>query len=286
MSFSALVTSCVYMHQRTQARDNLRGMTSGTKPATSTTEDNLDESQICVICLDAVVQPGTARPCQHDQFHFSCLGSWLRTSKICPLCKQDVAAISFKSAGRHVDVVLARPSSTALDRHRTARPQSHQSERQSSVNTPRIADDSDGRSCPTLAVRRRVYENNMRCTYVGSNAITGYRSITARTVAQDPQLVSKAKRWLRRELQVFDFLCPCVPWSPSSSDRTINAEYLLEYIVSLLKSIDIKDSGGQAESLLAEHIGRRHAQVFLHELESWLRSPYDSLGDWDDNVQY
>jgi hypothetical protein len=50
--------------------------------------------------------------------------------------------------------------------------------------------------------------------------------------------------------------------------------------------VDIKDSTGQAEELVKEFIGRDYAQLFLHELEAWLRSPYVELKDWDREVQY
>lgn len=65
-----------------------------------------------------------------------------------------------------------------------------------------------------------------------------------------------------------------------------NAEFLLEYIIAILKSVDIKGSEGQAEDMLQEFLGRDNTRLFLHELRAWLRSPYTSLEDWDRNVQY
>lgn len=65
-----------------------------------------------------------------------------------------------------------------------------------------------------------------------------------------------------------------------------NAEFLLEYIIAILKTVDIKGSGGQAEDMLQEFLGRDNTRLFLHELRAWLRSPYTSLDDWDRNVQY
>lgn len=95
--------------------------------------------------------------------------------------------------------------------------------------------------------------------------------------------------WIRRELQVFDFLNSDTP-PPSSSKsadrRASNADFLLEYIISILKSIDLKGSTGQAEELLKDFLGRDNAKIFFHELEAWLRSPYEYLKDWDRAVQY
>ena len=94
--------------------------------------------------------------------------------------------------------------------------------------------------------------------------------------------------FIRRELRVFEFLnadrnqCS----DPAVARRARNAEFLLEYIVAILKTVDIKGSEGQAEEMLQEFLGRDNARLFLHELGSWLRSPYMSLENWDRAVQY
>src|SRR6202012_6025783 len=68
--------------------------------------------------------------------------------------------------------------------------------------------------------------------------------------------------------------------------RANNAEFLLEYIIAILRTVDMKGSAGQAEELLRDFIGRDNARLFLHELQAWLRSPYIYLEDWDRHVQY
>ncbi|EAT78084.2 hypothetical protein SNOG_14544 [Parastagonospora nodorum SN15] len=50
--------------------------------------------------------------------------------------------------------------------------------------------------------------------------------------------------------------------------------------------VDVKASNGHAESLLADFLGRENSRLFLHELQSWLRSPYKKLEQWDEEVQY
>lgn len=40
----------------------------------------------CVICLEAVTESGIAIPCQHANFDFLCLLSWLEQRPNCPLC--------------------------------------------------------------------------------------------------------------------------------------------------------------------------------------------------------
>ncbi|KAI9757040.1 MAG: hypothetical protein M4579_003609 [Chaenotheca gracillima] len=106
----------------------------------------------------------------------------------------------------------------------------------------------------------------------------------------DPEIVSRARKWIRRELQVFEFLNPENASEPDSNGgvtrRANNAEFLLEYIIAILKTVDIKSSTGQAEEMLQEFLGRDHTRLFLHELRAWLRSPFASLQDWDRAVQY
>lgn len=54
----------------------------------------------------------------------------------------------------------------------------------------------------------------------------------------------------------------------------------------MLRTLDIRDSDGRAEDLLQEFLGRQCARLFLHELNAWLRSPYQKVEEWDVNVQY
>lgn len=86
--------------------------------------------------------------------------------------------------------------------------------------------------------------------------------------------------FLRRELKVFSFL------DTARAPRGGNREFLLEYIVAVLKSNEVKGANGQAENLLTEYLGRENARLLLHELEAWLRSPFASLEEWGAQVQY
>lgn len=106
-------------------------------------------------------------------------------------------------------------------------------------------------------------------------------------IANDSELQSRARTFIRRELRVFSFLHTDPAGSASQAATTSsNAEFLLSYVISILKTIDIKASNGHAEHLLAEFLGRESARLFLHELNAWLRSPFTRLKDWDEEVQY
>jgi hypothetical protein len=106
-------------------------------------------------------------------------------------------------------------------------------------------------------------------------------------IASSDAQQARAKKWIRRELQIFEKLRQVGPSSPSrrwAAGRTNNAEHLLEHFMDVLKIVEIK--GGEAEDFLAESLGRDDAQLFLHEFSSWMRSPFDSLEDWDRFIQY
>lgn len=149
-------------------------------------------------------------------------------------------------------------------------------------------------------MRRNVYRNQLYSLRVGSNRLSQYSEVTAGDFNRDEALVSRARKWIRRELQVFSFLNPETeaeesrgrdpvprPGTQRLEDRRANnAEFLLEYVIAILRTVDIRGSAGQAEELLRDFIGRDNARLFLHELLAWLRSPYVSLQDWDRHVQY
>lgn len=49
-------------------------------------EDNGNDANPCVICLESVTEPGVTVPCNHANFDFICLVSWLEERPNCPLC--------------------------------------------------------------------------------------------------------------------------------------------------------------------------------------------------------
>jgi hypothetical protein len=98
-----------------------------------------------------------------------------------------------------------------------------------------------------------VYRHQLFSLRVGSNRLSQYRELTPELFNNDENLVSRARKWIRRELQVFDFLNPSSDddTTPSSSvgrpggqrltnRRANNAEFLLEYIIAILRTVDIK----------------------------------------------
>ncbi|CAG8374071.1 unnamed protein product [Penicillium salamii] len=252
----------------------------------------------CVICLDTIIEPCVAQPCQHANFDFICLLSWLEQQQKCPLCKTELTAVQYELKAPQGPKLYELPTpSSAPVAPPTARPP------RGPRNGPR-----GGRRppCPPrpppddpLERRRNVYRNQTYSMRVGSNRLSQYRELAPERFNRDEELVSRARKWIRRELRVFAFLNPeseeeeRTPQQVSrpgterlENRRANNAEFLLEYVIAILRTVDLKGSAGQAEELLREFIGRENACLFLHELQAWLRSPYQSLDDWDRHVQY
>ncbi|KAK4098540.1 putative RING finger protein [Parathielavia hyrcaniae] len=256
------------------------------------------DTRCCVICLSDLDEPCETRPCQHSDFDFLCLVTWLETQATCPLCKSDVSEVRY-SLGEDEDSgkvykVPAQPNrrtvgvstSDAASQtnhqpsgvpNRLARPQPYESE--------------------AIQRRRSVYRHNLYSLHVGSNsrqpAESRYRELTPKIFSTDPRVVSRARLWLRRELRVFRFLAyiedrdePPHEQDPVRRCRPCRADYLLEYIIAVLKSMDMQGSTGQAEELIREFLGRDYARLLLHELRAWLRSPCQTLTEWDRVVQY
>ncbi|KAH8880346.1 hypothetical protein GQ53DRAFT_755166 [Thozetella sp. PMI_491] len=268
--------------------------------------------EICVICLEVVSEPCRAEPCTHNNFDFVCLASWVEVNSTCPLCKADVSRIRYDlvldpegvETSYNVYAVPQRPIRPVTPRnatdghsgslhHHAPRP-ARWAERRRSRREPFPLPVS-----PDLALerRRKVYRHRLFSLHIGANRTNLYRDLSPEDFIAAPHQVSRARMWLRRELRVFDFLsAPRAPPSdaagtsgsgPANATRRIdNSEFLLEYIIAILKSVDVQGSAGQAEDMLTDFLGRDNTRLFLHELRSWLRSPHTTLGQWDREVQY
>ncbi|KAI1501569.1 hypothetical protein F5X99DRAFT_198537 [Biscogniauxia marginata] len=249
----------------------------------------------CVICLDSIAEACEARPCQHRNFHFLCLCSWLEHQAKCPLCKSHVSEVHYDFGYNGPDTwavytvprVKQNAQPHAQSNRRTHRPEisiprPHRRRREEAPLRPVVEDEA-------ILRRQNVYRNQLYSLHVGSNPRSEYRDISPALFEAEPQMVSRARSWLRRELQVFEFLRTQNPAQASGDTmtrrRASNAEFLLEYIIALLKTVDIQGSQGQAEELLKDFLGRENTRLLLHELKNYLRSPW-SVEAWDREVQY
>lgn len=263
------------------------------------TIEQLPAFNACVICLDQINEPCEASPCHHTNFDYLCLLEWLSRTPRCPLCVQPVASVKHQVDGKDVETSVNTLSKAPQKPPASSTP----SQNDLFLNPYRLRDAQrrnrprrPPRSCAQPAAdlgiqgRKRIYQRGLYSKHVGTNRMSKYRELSPALFNNDTQLVSRARMFLRRELQVFPFLTgesqPDTDPSLTSARRrrADNAEFLLEYIVAVLKSVDIL--GGRAEDLVSEFLGREHTRLFLHELRAWLRSPYERLEDWDRMVQY
>ncbi|KAJ5594199.1 uncharacterized protein N7459_000407 [Penicillium hispanicum] len=267
-------------------------------------DEETEGADPCVICLETIAEPCIAAPCNHTNFDYLCLISWLEQQPNCPLCKTLLTTVRYDLKGaqgpKTYKVPTSKPSGgppgssehrrghfTGPTRARNRRPRPHP--------RPQFPPSDD-----PLSVRRNVYRHQLYSLRVGSNRLSQYTEVTPDQFNRDEALVSRARKWIRRELQVFSFLNPEAETEETRGQdrvprpghqrleerRANNAEFLLEYVIAILRTVDLKGSAGQAEELLRDFIGRENARLFLHELLAWLRSPYVSLQDWDRHVQY
>ncbi|KAL4775249.1 hypothetical protein BDW60DRAFT_214574 [Aspergillus nidulans var. acristatus] len=255
-------------------------------------------SDPCVICLEPITEPAAAVSCNHANFDFLCLVNWLEQRRNCPLCKSEVSSVKYELVHPDGPKIYQLPDispSTGVSSTGHINPHGRLPR---NPRRPRRARNPSLQTLNGPLLRRQhVYRHRLYSLRVGSNRLSQYREFTPEMFNRDEELVSRARKWIRRELRVFEFLHPDASSSPSSSvarpgqqrlesRRGNNAEFLLEYIIAILRTVDIKGSAGQAEELLRDFLGRDNASLFLHELQAWLRSPYTSLEDWDRNVQY
>lgn len=291
-----------------QSNDDLqRRILQNTLAEVSAREE--DAADCCVICLDVITEPCEAFPCHHRNFDYICVSNWLFETPQCPLCKAKVVKVIHGPPDAPVTTLFNQKPNVAASSSTvpTTRPGGstyYSYGRRGRFgcrglrggryrNEPRPTAVSD-----VVAARRDVYRHQRYSKHVGSNRLSRYRELTPHMFCTDAELVSRARMWIRRELRVFSFLAPSedngdTSQSTSTSSRTTvqrraanNAEFLLEYIVAILKSVDIMGSGGQAEDMLSDFLGRENTKLFLHELRAWLRSPFTKLEDWDRAVQY
>ncbi|OAA50559.1 RING finger domain protein [Metarhizium rileyi] len=269
-----------------------------------------DSADCCVICLDVITEPCEALPCSHHNFDYICLSSWLFHTPQCPLCKSEVVKVQHGLAEAPITTFFRQKASASETRRNPTATRSNDrsylgrrgGNRFRGQRGRRFHNEHIPTSVPdAVATRRDVYRHQRYSKHVGSNRLSRYRELTSNLFCTDMELVSRARMWIRRELRVFSFLTPDGDHSDNESTaqstpagsrtavqtrRANNSEFLLEYIIAILKSVDIMGSGGQAEDMLSDFLGRENTKLFIHELRAWLRSPFTKLEDWDRAVQY
>lgn len=247
----------------------------------------------CSICLQPISERCVAFPCNHLSFDFICLASWLQEHTTCPLCKAQVTKVEYDWRGPNDFQTFEVPQNSESESSSPSGASAYDGTRGRALRRPgtrRLRPQPQIYSAPltpsAIARRRFVYDNDLYSLRVGSNRLSRYQDFAASDFANSSTMKTKARAWIRRELQVFDFLRDGATRPAGASRRVNNVEFVLDYTMSVLASVDIKSSSGAAQTLLGDLIGEANANRFLHELNEWLRSPFTQLENWDRHVQY
>ncbi|GAB7343596.1 hypothetical protein MBLNU457_1597t1 [Dothideomycetes sp. NU457] len=240
-------------------------------------EEATEATDTCVICLSPITERAVTVPCNHLVFDFLCLVHWLQQQPNCPLCKAVISAVEYdwRSPTDYKTYRVPQPIAPTAASQRTTQQRSSRGRGRGSGRARGGARDvhRTASADQALARRRQVYALHAYSAHVGTNRRSEYAHFTASTLSSSPALQNRARIFLRRELQVFSFL--------STRQRL---EFVLEYIVAMLKSMEIKGADGAMVRLVGEMVGKEDAGLLCHELEAWLRSPFGRLEDWDAGV--
>ncbi|KAH9961815.1 hypothetical protein BC827DRAFT_1131354 [Russula dissimulans] len=251
-------------------------------------DTDVDEDH-CTICLQAIADRAVIPTCSHE-FCFECLMIWSEQSRRCPLCAQNIGDYLIHHIRSTYDyqkhfLPPLRTSPRPLSRPDGARiaPPHRRRERVWGQRDRAAQDEADALE-RAVTRRRWIYQHDLYAKHVASNKYTRYRPFpTPAQFATSQDLISRMTVFLRRELLVW----------PNA-----DVEFLVTFVISLMKSIDIRSES--AIRLLAEFLdmdaahapGGRHitAEHFAHgmspiEIYCYLRSPYRDLGVYDSVVQ-
>ncbi|KAI0338787.1 hypothetical protein BDW22DRAFT_1337477 [Trametopsis cervina] len=245
--------------------------------------DDSDEEH-CSICLQPLSDRTIIPACSHE-FCFECLLVWTEQSRRCPLCSGQIGEYlihdirSKHDFSKHYLTPLRtspRPAPAAV-RAVALRRQAQRrdlrwgrNERTERERQRKAADELER----AIEKRKWIYRHGLYAKHVASNPYTRYKPFpTPAQFASNPDLVSRATIFIRRELRVWDAL---------------DVEFLTTFTISLMKSIDIRSES--AVKLLAEFLDmdtgeRVNAEHFAHELYCYLRSPYRDVARYDAAVQ-
>ncbi|KAF2155317.1 hypothetical protein K461DRAFT_292187 [Myriangium duriaei CBS 260.36] len=241
--------------------------------APSTQDPNEDfHHDTCVICLSPLTQRAILYPCNHLTFDTPCILSWLSHRPSCPLCTLPVQRVEYdwRSPRDFKTYHIPPPPkpSPPFPAPTPGRVRLPRSRRQRFAPAPVQADTDAALDRRRLVHRRGLYSLHR----APARATT---PLTPAAFRASPTLQRKARLFLRRELRVFSFL-----------STTGRLEFVLEYIVGIMRRLELKGADGAVENLLSEVLGREGARLVVHEMGAWMESAFERLEDWDRVVQY
>ncbi|KAI0690369.1 hypothetical protein BC835DRAFT_1281137, partial [Cytidiella melzeri] len=267
------------------SEDDLNAYKPEPPPQEAPQEEEDVDVEHCSICLQPLSDRTMIPACSHE-FCFECLLVWTEQSRKCPLCSGQMGEYLIHDIRSKYDFskhylnplrTSPRPDPPIVRNAGTQRRRQRRevmwgmSERRERERERMAADELDR----AIEKRRWIYRHGLYAKHVASNPYTRYKPFpTPAQFASNPDLISRATIFVRRELRVWD---------------SLDVEFLTTFTVSLMKSIEIRSES--AIKLLAEFLDmdtneRTNAEHFSHELYCYLRSPYRDLARYDAVVQY
>ncbi|WVN84879.1 uncharacterized protein L203_100015 [Cryptococcus depauperatus CBS 7841] len=241
-------------------------------------EEGVDQER-CSICLMGLRDRTIVGVCRHE-FCFHCICLWANRSRKCPLCSGDMAAFFLHDLAariptkyylpplRHMPAVIYPTS--PLSRQLATR-----QERPVRGQQERIEHDELKKQ---VLRRKEYYKHGLYVKHMGSNRHSRFRpNPNPKQINDSPEQIQRAKAFIRRELRIF----------PS-----VHVESLTLYIIFLLKCIDIRSDVmirimGEVLDTSSRSAGFPNGtEHFIHELYSFLRSPYRELKKYDEVAKY
>ncbi|KAJ1304217.1 hypothetical protein OPQ81_008616 [Rhizoctonia solani] len=231
----------------------------------------------CIICLQPVEDRTVLPSCAHDRMCFECIKKWTEQSRKCPLCNTPIGSHlihRIRSDFDYQKYFLEPLRSSPPPQHIVA--EARAGYRARTRRPSQVEQDNLERA---IEKRRWVYRHDLFAKHIASNPHTRFRpNPTPSQIANSPELQSRCQMFVRRELRVWP---------------NLDVEFLTSFILSLAKSIDIRTES--AVKLISEFLdinarpspsGGTVAEHFVHELYSYLRSPFRDLPAYDAVVQY
>ncbi|SPO26899.1 uncharacterized protein UTRI_10362_B [Ustilago trichophora] len=250
-------------------------------------DDNDDDEDHCLICHTSPFNDRTVLPhCLHSQFCLSCIVRWVQIRRCCPLCLASVGEYVIHAVRGDADYLRfhlppaplnsASSTASASTSHPTTAGGSvvDRAAIVSRVQRARAHRDRNPPPDPTqtLEFRKYIYQHTLYAAHVGSNRHTNYRPCpNPSQIRQNGEIQRRITLFLRRELSIWP---------------EVDAEFLTQYILSLVKVFRISDD--ETVRLVGEFVGAKVARHLLHELECWLRSGKQQLRFYDQSplLQY
>ncbi|KAG9125847.1 hypothetical protein FRC07_005970 [Ceratobasidium sp. 392] len=211
-------------------------------------DPDIDENDDhCIICLQSVIDRTVLINCAHDRMCFACIKQWSDIRRL-----QRILLLRLELHGEPGQEEAYTTAAEVIEQDELDR---------------------------AIEKRRWVYRYGLFAKHVASNAHTRFRpNPTPQQISNSPELQSRCQMFVRRELRVWP---------------NMDVEFLTNFVLSLVKAIDIRTEA--AIKLISEFLdlggrtspaGGSIAEHFVHELYSYLRSPFRDLPAYDAVVQY